>query len=91
MEAEEAPDPRDIFWANVGVDRKILENRRIIAEAFLGLGVLAWGVIVTVIETWTEQILGTFESLAPVMIGLVEGELTSVTLCPRKTIVLVNA
>ena len=34
---------------------------------------LAWGVIVTVIETWTEQILGTFESLAPVMIGLVEG------------------
>ena len=81
MLTDQAPDPRDIYWSNVGVDYKIMENRRIIVEALLCLGVLGWGVVVTFIQALTSQVMISFEDLAPVMIGLVEGELMCDTLC----------
>ena len=75
MLTDQAPDPRDIYWSNVGVDYKVMENRRIIVEALLCLGVLCWGVVVTAIQALTKQVLISFENLAPVTIGLVEGKL----------------
>ncbi|KAL7553133.1 hypothetical protein ACHAWF_016395 [Thalassiosira exigua] len=58
MEASDAPDPRDIFWSNVGVEQKTMENRYILVQFVLLMGILAWGAIVSVINQFTLQ---TFE------------------------------
>lgn len=53
MLASDAPDPRDVFWSNVGVDIKLMENRKIIVQIVLLIGLLGWGAIVTLIQNWT--------------------------------------
>lgn len=59
MITSDAPDPRDVFWKNVGVSRVTLENRKILVQFLLLLGVLAWGSIVTLIHSFTLQVFGT--------------------------------
>ena len=50
MITNDAPDPRDLFWNNVGVDRKTLESRKTLVQCVLFIGVLGWGAIVTAIH-----------------------------------------
>ena len=53
MLTQDAPDPRDVFWANVCVERTTLESRKILVESLLLIGILGWGALVTVIQSWT--------------------------------------
>ena len=69
MLTNDAPDPRDLFWANIGVDRKQMENRKIVVQFLLLLGILAWGTIVTFIMSFTTQV---FEDIP---FGVIQGYL----------------
>lgn len=76
MIANDAPDPRDLFWSNIGVDRKILENRKIIVQFLLLLGLLGWGTIVGVITSLTNSTIEAFEDLGDTInFGLIRGEI----------------
>jgi len=58
----DAPDPRDIFWGNIGVERENRENRKILVEFLLLLGILGWGTIATLIQAWTVNIWNSASS-----------------------------
>ena len=60
MMTDDAPDPRDVFWRNVGADRLTIESRKILVQCVLLLGILAWGTIATCIKGFTLKTLGSF-------------------------------
>ena len=39
----EAPDPRDLLWANVICERRYIERRKLLVEFLLCVFVLLWG------------------------------------------------
>jgi hypothetical protein len=47
---EDAPDPRDLFWSNVGVDLVTMERRKIFVQAILLLGIIGWSYFVDFIQ-----------------------------------------
>ena len=59
MMTDDAPDPRDVFWRNVGADRLTIESRKILVQCVLLLGILAWGTIATYINRFTLKTLGS--------------------------------
>ena len=63
MLTQDAPDPRDVFWANVCVERTTLESRKILVESLLLIGILGWGALVTVIQSWTVSSISYFFAL----------------------------
>jgi hypothetical protein len=75
MITDDAPDPRDVFWKNVGADRLTIESRKILVQCVLLLGILAWGTIATFINRFTLMTIGS------IPLGLsqsvVQGELLS--------------
>ncbi len=54
MEVSIAPEPRDLVWQNVQIDRDIGNSRAFIADVFLGLGVLLWSIPLTLIQAWAK-------------------------------------
>ena len=64
MLTNDAPDPRDLFWNNVGVDRKTLESRKILVQCVLFIGLLGWGAIVTAIHGVTRTVLEEIPGLS---------------------------
>lgn len=73
MITEDAPDPRDVFWKNVGADRLTIESRKILVQCILLLGILGWGTIATYINRFTLKTIGTLPlGLSP---AFVQGEL----------------
>lgn len=69
MITEDAPDPRDMFWRNVGANRLTIESRRILVQCVLLLGLLGWGTIVSYINKFTLQTLGTVPfGLSPALV-----------------------
>jgi len=60
MLTQDAPDPRDVFWNNVCVERTTLESRKILVESLLLIGILGWGALVTVIQSWTVSSISFF-------------------------------
>lgn len=72
MITEDAPDPRDVFWKNVGADRLTIESRKILVQCILLLGILGWGTIATYINRFTLKTIGTLPlGLSP---AFVQGE-----------------
>jgi hypothetical protein len=74
MITEDAPDPRDVFWSNVGVDLVTMKNRNFLAQMVLGLGLGVWSYIVTFIQNVVNK---SIEGI-PIEergLGLKEGEL----------------
>ncbi|KAL7445542.1 hypothetical protein ACHAXH_007831 [Discostella pseudostelligera] len=59
MITDDAPDPRDVFWKNVGADRLTIESRKILVQCVLLLGILAWGTIATYINRFTLMTIGS--------------------------------
>ena len=47
--ASNAPDPRDLLWCNISMDRKTIEQRRVVVQVILVVGLLGWGAVVTFI------------------------------------------
>ena len=72
MITNDAPDPRDLFWSNIGVDRNTVENRKIIVQCVLLLGILGWGTIVSYIQKTVKEV--KFDGIASG--GFIESELT---------------
>lgn len=73
MDAYDAPDPRDIYWKNIGADRLTIESRNILVQCILLLGILGWGTFVTYINKFTLMTLGSIPlGLSP---SVVQGEL----------------
>mmetsp|Transcript_17144 Transcript_17144/g.37879 ORF Transcript_17144/g.37879 Transcript_17144/m.37879 type:complete len:1186 (-) Transcript_17144:79-3636(-) len=51
MITSEAPDPRDILWVNISVDRRVTDIRNVIVQVLLFAGLLGWGTINTYITS----------------------------------------
>lgn len=54
MKVSVAPEPRDIVWQNVQIDRDISAGRAFVANVLLGLGVLLWSIPLTLIQAWAK-------------------------------------
>ncbi|KAL7554625.1 hypothetical protein ACHAWF_018127 [Thalassiosira exigua] len=54
MEVSIAPEPRDLVWKNVQIDRDIGTGRAFVADVLLGLGVLLWSIPLTLIQAWAK-------------------------------------
>lgn len=54
MEVSVAPEPRDIVWTNVQIDRDIGSSRAFIANVLLGAGVVLWSIPLTLIQAWAK-------------------------------------
>ena len=54
MKVTVAPEPRDIVWQNVQIDRDISAGRAFVANVLLGLGVLLWSIPLTLIQAWAK-------------------------------------
>jgi hypothetical protein len=50
MVTEDAPDPRDLLWSNVGVDLVIMGRKKKIVQAILLLGIICWSYFVDFIQ-----------------------------------------
>ena len=75
MITQDAPDPRDLFWSNIGASRKLMESRKILVQSALLLGVLGWGVIVTYIHNLIRWITGDINDDEYKFIGVISGQL----------------
>jgi hypothetical protein len=54
MEVSVAPEPRDLVWQNVQIDRDIIASREFVANVLLGFGVLFWSIPLTLIQAWAK-------------------------------------
>ena len=54
MNVSVAPEPRDIVWQNVQIDRDISAGRAFVSNVLLGLGVLLWSIPLTLIQAWAK-------------------------------------
>ena len=71
MMTSEAPDPRDLYWSNIGVNRSKMENRKILVQGLLGLGIIFWSTIVVFINNFTVQ---AFKWMPDVGEGVIQGK-----------------
>lgn len=74
MITEDAPDPRDVFWSNVGVDLVTIENRKILVQMVLLLGIIVWSYIVTFIQSIVKKSIEGIP-IEEQGLGIKEGEL----------------
>jgi len=49
-----APEPRDLKWKNVSIDKDIGATREFVANIFLSLGLLLWSIPLTLIQAWAK-------------------------------------
>lgn len=49
-----APEPRDLQWKNVSIDKDIGATREFVANIFLSLGLLLWSIPLTLIQAWAK-------------------------------------
>lgn len=54
VEVKVAPEPRDLVWQNVPIDKDIGSSRAFFANTLLGLGVLLWSIPLTLIQAWAK-------------------------------------
>lgn len=54
MEVSIAPEPRDLVWLNIQIDRDISASRAFVANVLLGVGVLLWSIPLTLIQAWAK-------------------------------------
>lgn len=50
MITEDAPDPRDVFWSNAGVDLVNMEKRKILVQLVLLSGIIGWSYFVSFVQ-----------------------------------------
>jgi len=60
--ASNAPDPRDLLWCNIAMDRKTVEQRRVVVQVFLVVGLLGWGAVVSLITNFSNNLVRQIES-----------------------------
>mmetsp|Transcript_41498 Transcript_41498/g.81344 ORF Transcript_41498/g.81344 Transcript_41498/m.81344 type:complete len:610 (-) Transcript_41498:238-2067(-) len=56
MSMTSAPDPRDIIWDNILVDRKVINSKTLIATVCLVFGVLFWSSVVAFVSKVPERL-----------------------------------
>ncbi len=73
MEVSVAPEPRDLVWKNVQIDRDIIASREFVANVLLGFGVLFWSIPLTLIQAWakveTVALIPGFEWVGQIAVG----------------------
>ena len=73
MEVSVAPEPRDLVWQNVQIDRDIIASREFVANVLLGFGVLFWSIPLTLIQAWakveTVALIPGFEWVGQIAVG----------------------
>ena len=74
MITSNAPDPRDIIWANMCMDHQTIELRENLTQFVLLIGLACWGYVVTLI-TSLSNVLFINENLGGflIRIGLTQG------------------
>jgi len=86
MVTEDAPDPRDLFWSNIGVDVRNIESRKVLVQIFLFIGLLVWSYFVGFIQQLVERTIQSMDEYGVVITVIKEsyggairdGELDSV-------------
>lgn len=61
MVTEDAPDPRDLFWSNIGVDVRNIESRKVLVQIFLFIGLLLWSYFVGFIQQLVERTIQSMD------------------------------
>lgn len=61
MVTEDASDPRDLFWSNIGVDVRNIESRKVLVQIFLFIGLLLWSYFVGFIQQLVERTIQSMD------------------------------
>lgn len=85
MVTEDAPDPRDLFWSNIGVDIRNIASRKVLVQIFLFIGLLLWSYFVGFIQQLVERTIQSMDEYGVVITviksyggAIRDGELDSV-------------
>jgi len=79
MVVSDAPDPRDLFWSNIGGDRHTIETRRVLVNSVLFVGILAWSRISNTIQFVAIETLKSIDT-NDILISLVGDYLPALTM-----------
>lgn len=72
MVTEDAPDPRDLFWSNIGVDVRNIESRKVLVQIFLFIGLLLWSYFVGFIQQLVERTIQSMDEYGVVIITVIK-------------------